>query len=148
MNTKKLEEDPRTFWRDLLTDVMLIDEIQTYGLHKHANKVALVICRSALIAFGIYFTYFIGCTRGTQYYGFFAFTAIIIAETIFICVKRDGIDFKWFSVSYLAYSVQFVAGLWIGSKWGHELEDIQCKGNETAIEFSLMHHHCSIVKKF
>ena len=144
---KRLEEEPKNFWRELLTDVMLIDEVQTYGLHKHANKSALLVCRSALIGLGLYFSYFIGCTRGTQYYGFFAFTAVILVETIFICVKRNGVDFKWFSVSYLAYSLQFVAGLWVGSKWSHELDDLECHENVTLIKYNLMHHHCTIVNE-
>ncbi len=129
---KHQEETSKSLWRDIITDVLLIDEVQTYGMHKHANKIALVSCRCILIAFGIYFTYFIGCTRGAKYYGLFAFTVLIIVETIYLCVKRNGIDFGWFSVSFLAYSFQFVTGLWVGSGWSHELDDLECKNNANA----------------
>lgn len=144
-NFKPNPEEINSVWKELVADVMLIDKVQTYGMHKHANKVALAFGRCVLIAIGVYFTYFIGCTRGEQYYGLFAFTAIIIAETLYVCLRRNGIDFKWFSVSYLAFSLQFVAGLWVGSEWSHALEDIECKGNETTIEHERMRVHCSIV---
>ena len=151
MSTKNKEEhteEARSMWRDIITDVLLIDEVQTYGMHKHANKIVLVMCRSVLIAFGVYFTYFIGCTHDQKYYGLFAFTVLIIVETIYLCVRRNGIDFGWFSVSYLAYSLQFVSGLWVGSGWSHELDDIECKENETAIEYSHMRSKCNIVNEF
>ncbi len=144
-NKQEHKEKPKSIWRDIITDVMLIDEVQTYGMHKHANKLALILCRCVLIAFGVYFTYFIGCTQHQKYYGLFTFTAVIIAETIYLCVRRNGIDFGWFSVSYLAYSLQFVSGLWIGSGWSHHLGDIDCKENETADEYSHMHSQCNIV---
>ena len=50
-----------------------------------------------------------------------------------------------FSLSYLAYSCQSVAGLWIGSHWNHELKDLECKTNASLIEFELMKTHCNIV---
>jgi hypothetical protein len=50
-----------------------------------------------------------------------------------------------FSLSYLAYSCQSVAGLWIGSHWNHELKDLECKTNASLTEFELMKTHCNIV---
>jgi hypothetical protein len=56
----------------------------------------------------------------------------------FSCLQR-------FSFSYLAYSVQSVAGLWISSSWNHELKDVECKTNITQTEFELIKTQCYIV---
>lgn len=131
-------------WKELIADILLIDKVQTYGIHPNANIIAFVIGRSILIVIGIYLNYFIGCTIASRYYGFYAFTFVIIAETIYVSIKKKGVDFKWFSISYLAFTIQSVAGLWIGSYWSHELKDIECITNVTRIEYEKMQSDCKI----
>ena len=77
-----------------LKDFLLIDKQQTYGA-EHFNILATIFCRSILIAFGIYFTYFIACSLGAKYYGLLVFNLIIAAECFMICVFRKGVEFKW-----------------------------------------------------
>lgn len=91
-------------WKELISDILLIDKEQTYGLHKHANMIATIICRSILIIIGIYFNYFISCSMGAQYYSLLIFTVIILLETLYICIRRRGIDFKWKEILYYNYS--------------------------------------------
>ncbi len=136
-----------SIWREIITDVLLIDKKQTYDVHKHANKIAIVICRSILIGIGIYFNYFISCTLGVQYYGLLTFSLIIIIETFYICIRRNGIDFKWFSPAYITFSAQCIAGLWIGNEWTYSLHDFECHLNITDIEYKKMLDRCNIVNK-
>ena len=53
-----------------------------------------------------------------------------------------------FSFSYLAYSIQSVAGLWISNSWNHELKDVECKTNISQTEFELIKTQCYIVSIF
>lgn len=63
--------------------------------HNHVNISLTILCRSLLICVGVYNIYFMGCATGAKYYSLFVFTAII--DTGYICIKRYGIDFKWFN---------------------------------------------------
>ena len=85
--------------KSLFTDIFLIDEIQTYQT-ENANIVGTLICRSVLIITGIYFNYFVACTQGATYYSLLVFTLVILIETIYICIKRKGLDFKWYNYKY------------------------------------------------
>jgi hypothetical protein len=84
-------------WSELIADILLIDKIQTYGSCKYGDIIACILNRCILMVFGVYFIYFIGCTLESKYYGLFAFTTIIIAETLYICIQKRGVDFKWFN---------------------------------------------------
>jgi len=128
--------------------IKFLSFINSYESCKHANIIATIICRSILLGIGFYFNYFIGCTLDTKYYGLFAFSLIIVIETCHICVRRNGIDFKWFSPSYLAFSIQCIAVLWIGSEYTHELHDSECHKNHTHLLYKKMLRHCVIVNNY
>jgi len=90
-------------WSELITDILLIDKIQTYGSCKYGDIIVCFIFRSVLMITGVYFIYFIGCTHGSEYYGLFAFTAIILLETLYICIRKRGVDFKWFLTLFISF---------------------------------------------
>jgi hypothetical protein len=90
---KKQRDISKTI-KSLLVDFLLIDKMQTYQI-EGANIIATIFSRSILIILGIYFIYFISCTQGAKYYGLLTFTFVIVIETLYICIKRKGIDFKW-----------------------------------------------------
>jgi hypothetical protein len=77
-----------------IADILLIDKVQKYGIHPNANIIAFVIGRFILILIGIYLNYFIGCTIASRYYDFYAFTFVIIVETIYMFQLKKSSRFQ------------------------------------------------------
>ena len=83
-------------WSELITDLLLIDKIQTYGSCKYADIIACLSTRSILMLIGVYFVYFVGCTIDSKHFGLFAFTGVIAIETLYLCIRKRGVEFKLF----------------------------------------------------
>jgi hypothetical protein len=97
-NEKKItvkNDDCLTTIKSIISDFLLIDKIQTYQID-NANIIAAIFCRTSLLLIGLYFNYFLACTQKAKYYGLLTFTIVIIIETMHICIKRKGLDFKWY----------------------------------------------------
>ena len=66
--------------------------------YKYLNIVIAALCRFMLILVGTYYIYLIACYyEKYSFYGFLSFILIIVADTLYICIKRNGIDFKWYN---------------------------------------------------
>ena len=64
-------------------------------LNKLLNITKTVVCRLTLFSLGVYNTFIIGCIVYPSYYALFVFSAIILLDTVYICVFKGGADFKW-----------------------------------------------------
>lgn len=80
------------------------------------NILASIICRLILIGIGTYMTEMIGCMIKKEYYSLFVFSIIILLDTVYLCMKRKGIEYNWFSLTYFAYSTQIIICAWLATK--------------------------------
>ena len=103
------------------------------------NMLITVFTRLILICIGSYFVQIISCTQSLKFYSLFLLTLIIILDTVYVCFKRSGIDHGWFSPTYLAFSLQIILTLRMGTQKLHELDNIACKNYNLTI---------GIIKKF
>ena len=89
---------PKNFdLKEIAADAFLLDEEQSYSC-KHGNVVIMALLRSVLIALAVYFIYFVSSSFGANYYGLLAFVSVMIIESLYICIKRKGIDFDWYII--------------------------------------------------
>ena len=91
------------------------NEYHIYDTHIK-NILATITCRLILIGIGTYMTEMVGCMIKKEYYSLFVFSIIIFLDTIYLCVKRKGIEYNWFSLAYFAYSTQIIICAWLATK--------------------------------
>ena len=73
-----------------------VTEYQTY-CYNYVNIFITAIFRLILVLVGIYYICTITCSfNDYRIYTLFALTLVIIADTLYICIKRNGSDFKWY----------------------------------------------------
>ena len=78
-----------------MSDPELIKDLHHYK-YKYLNIFIAVLCRFMLILVGIYYVYLIACFfKMNIFYGLLSFTLVIIADVLYICIRREGIDYKW-----------------------------------------------------
>jgi hypothetical protein len=111
------------------------NEYHIYDTHIK-NILAAITCRLILIGIGAYMTEIIGCMSvKNEYYSLFVFSIIIFFDTVYLCVKRKGIEYNWFSLTYFAYSTQIIICAWLGTKEiAYTSNNIGCL-NETINEY-------------
>ena len=68
------------------------------------NVLKTCSCRFVLVLCGIFFVYIVSYinkdnTSRANYFGLLVFTPIILIDTAYICIKRNGVDYKWFADS-------------------------------------------------
>lgn len=86
--------------------------------------------RILLLSLGLYSTFFLLCTiQNKRYIFLMLFSFVILVDTSYICLKRNGIDFKWYlnnylikililnlilriSLSYVAFTIQMLIFFW------------------------------------
>ena len=64
--------------------------------YKPMNVVIKVGLHVALMVLGTFYIYFLGCAISKWLYFLLLFTLVILADTIYIAVKRFGVDKKWY----------------------------------------------------
>jgi len=112
---------------------------EKYHIHNSHIKNILVTlsCRLILIALSIYLVQIISCAISNKNYSLFTLTLVIILDTAYVCIKRKGIDFKWFSPAYFAFSAQIIISAWLATLFLLEEEDINClNANKTVFLMS------------
>jgi len=62
---------------------------------KKINVLITLFCRMIMLISGLHVTYLMACTKSPMFYFFLIFSLVIILDTSFVCIKRNGIDFKW-----------------------------------------------------
>lgn len=97
------------------------------------NILTTVSCRLILICLGSYFVQMISCVISIKLYALFIFTLIIIIDTVYISIKKNGIDFEWFSPAYLAFSFQIIFVLREGTKGLQRVDNIACFNQSTTL---------------
>jgi hypothetical protein len=88
------------------------------------SRVLLLIVCGLMIGFNI-------CLRDNNFYFLFFLipVLIIIAETLYICIKREGRDFKWFSLTAFAYTILMTVAIWITSNDNYNMGNIKCQNS-------------------
>ena len=72
------------------------NEIKIYSYKsKKINVLITLFCRMIMLISGLHLTYLKACTHSPMFYFFLFFSLVIILDTCFVCIKRNGIDFKW-----------------------------------------------------
>jgi hypothetical protein len=99
------------------------------------NLTTTISCRLILICLGSYFVQMISCVISTKLYALFILTLIILIDTVYICIKKNGIDFEWFSPAYLAFSFQIIFVLREGTKGLQRADNIACFNQSTTLLF-------------
>lgn len=59
------------------------------------NITKTIICRLILFGVSTYYIYIMSCLLDTTYALLFILNIIIVIDTLWICVRRKGVDFKW-----------------------------------------------------
>ena len=55
-----------------------------------------LISRSCLVALGLYYVIVLSCTTNdNSYYGLTALTGVMLIDTLYVCIFRNGFDFRW-----------------------------------------------------
>jgi hypothetical protein len=95
----------------------------------------LMIC-GLMIGFNI-------CLRDNDFFFLFFLIPvfIIIAESLYICFKRDGRDFKWFSLTAFAYTILMTLSIWITSNDKYIMGNINCQNS------SINHYQEKLIKR-
>lgn len=65
-------------------------------LLNNKNRIKLLICRFILLSLGIYYALYLSCvSRDHTKLALLVFSLLIIVDTLYVCIKRNGIDFDW-----------------------------------------------------
>ena len=88
------------------------EEYHIYSSHIK-NILITLSSRFILIVLSGYFIQIISCSISKTNYSLYTFTLVILLDTAYVCIRRKGIDFKWFSPAYFAYSTQIIISGWI-----------------------------------
>lgn len=102
--------------------------------------------RFILIVLSGYFIQIISCTISKTNYSLYTFTLVILLDTAYVCIRRKGIDFKWFSPAYFAYSTQIIISGWIVQSALNNEDNIDCQNDNITNTMMLHLSHCGLVK--
>ena len=83
------------------------EEYHIYSSHIK-NILITLSSRFILIVLSSYFIQIISCAISKTNYSLYTLTLVILLDTAYVCIRRKGIDFNWFSHTYFAYSTQII----------------------------------------
>lgn len=113
----------------------------------HIKNILITLSsRLILFAFSGYFIQIISCAISKKYYSLYTLTLVILLDTAYICIKRKGINFKWFSLTYFAYSTQIIISGWIVQSTLNNENNIDCQNDNITNKMMLHSSHCGLVK--
>ena len=94
------------------------------------NLIRCNFVRLLLIGQGIFCIYYLLAITGfLSYISLILCLIVILLDAIYVSVFRDGKEYKWFSISKLAYTLVMLVTIWQIIVIKYETQDYRCTSN-------------------